>query len=161
MASGAIPPRPGIARLSAAVREEGWLLAVASTSAEESVPTVLEHAVDAELAGAFTVCAGDVVAAKKPAPEIYLHALEMLGVDVEDAAAVEDTSHGLRAASGMGIATIVTVSSYSAGEDFAAAALVVSDLGKSDAPLTVLADAHGVAPARVVDVGVLERVRRV
>ena len=44
---------------------------------------VLEHAVGAELAAQFAVFAGDVVPAKKPAPDIYLLALRELGVGPE------------------------------------------------------------------------------
>ena len=56
----------------------GWTLAVASTSAEASVRAVLEHVAGAD-AARFAVLAGDVVAHKKPAPDIYLLALERLG----------------------------------------------------------------------------------
>ena len=54
----------------------GWTLAVASTSAEESVRAVLEHVVGAADAARFAVFAGDIVPAKKPDPGIYLLALE-------------------------------------------------------------------------------------
>ena len=60
--------------------DAGWQLAVASTSAEASVRAVLEHAVGAERAAQFAVFAGDVVPAKKPAPDIYLLALRELGL---------------------------------------------------------------------------------
>ena len=43
--SGALPPRPGIRRVTEQALEAGWELAVASTSAEDSVRAVLEHAV--------------------------------------------------------------------------------------------------------------------
>ena len=121
-----MPGRPGIARIVATAHDAGWLLAVASTSAEESVRAVLEHAVGAESASWFRVYAGDVVPAKKPAPDIYLLALRDLGVDAADAVVVEDSQNGLRAAAAAGITTVVTVSSYTADEDFTEAALVVT-----------------------------------
>ena len=62
--SGSLPGRPGIARIVGEARAAGWMLAVASTSAEESVRAVLEHAVGAEDASHFAVFAGDVVPAK-------------------------------------------------------------------------------------------------
>ena len=46
--SGRIPPRPGVKRLSEEAMADGWTLAVASTSAEESVRAVLRHAMGEE-----------------------------------------------------------------------------------------------------------------
>ena len=50
--SGALPARPGIARIAGEADAAGWGLAVASTSAEASVRAVLEHAVGETLAHA-------------------------------------------------------------------------------------------------------------
>jgi len=141
VAAGLLPARPGIARIVAAASAAGWLLAVASTSAEASVRAVLEHAVGAERAAQFAVFAGDVVPAKKPAPDIYLLALRELGVGADEAVVVEDSSNGLRAALAAGLRTVVTVSSYTVDEDFTGASLVVSSLGDlPDTPAEVLAD---------------------
>ncbi|MCY7325730.1 MAG: HAD-IA family hydrolase [Microbacteriaceae bacterium] len=151
VASGALPARPGIARLVGEASAAGFALAVASTSAEAAVKAVLEHAVGAERAAEFAVFAGDVVAAKKPAPDIYLLALERLGVSAADAVVVEDSSNGLRAALAAGIRTIITVSSYTHDEDFSGASLVVSSLGDPNDPLTVLDAPAGVTPDRTLD----------
>lgn len=159
VAAGVMPPRPGIARLVEQAADAGWTLAVASTSAEESVRAVLEHAVGTARAADFAVFAGDVVPHKKPAPDIYLLALDRLGVRPEDVVVVEDSANGLRAALGAGnLATVVTVSSYTVDEDFTGAALVVSSLGDPPAtPTTVLADPHGVGVDDEVDLAHLER----
>ncbi|MET0788293.1 MAG: HAD-IA family hydrolase [Cellulomonas sp.] len=146
VADGVMPGRPGIARIVAAANAAGWRLAVASTSAEASVRAVLEHAVGADLAAQFAVFAGDVVPAKKPAPDIYLLALREMGLGPADVVVVEDSANGLRAALGAGLRTVVTVSSYTAGEDFTGASLVVSSLGDlPDAPADVLANPHGLS----------------
>ena len=100
--AGRLPGRPGIARIVKEAIAADWTLAVASTSAEESVRAVLEHAVGAEDASHFAVFAGDVVPAKKPDPAIYLLALEELGVAPDDAIVVEDSRNGLLAAVGAG-----------------------------------------------------------
>ena len=146
VADGVLPARPGIARIVAEAAAAGWQLAVASTSAEASVRAVLEHAVGAERARDFAVFAGDVVPAKKPAPDIYLLALRELGLGPHEAIVVEDSANGLRAALGAGLQTVVTVSSYTADEDFSGASLVVTSLGDPDTPTTVLADPHGLHP---------------
>ena len=142
-----MPPRPGIARIVDEARAAGWALAVCSTSAEPSVRAILESAVGAEAAADFLVLAGDVVPAKKPAPDIYLLALERLGIGPSEAVVVEDSRNGLLAATAAGLATVVTVNGYTRDEDFSGAALVVSSLGDpAAAPIEVLADRAGVRP---------------
>ena len=96
---GKLPPRPGIRRVITAAQDAGWKLGVASTSAEASVHAILEYAVGAERADRFDVfLAGDCVPKKKPAPDIYLLALEKLGVDPAEVLVVEDSRNGLEAA---------------------------------------------------------------
>ncbi|MEA9985993.1 HAD-IA family hydrolase [Subtercola sp. RTI3] len=156
IASGALPARPGIRRITHEAAARGLTLAVASTSAEPSVRAVLEHAVGPELAVEFAVFAGDVVPKKKPAPDIYLYALEALRLSPNEAIVVEDSGNGLTAARAAGLRTLVTVSSYTAGEDFSEAALVVSSLGDPDGEnTTVLADRAGVHPGPYITVDTL------
>jgi HAD superfamily hydrolase (TIGR01509 family) len=146
---GRLPARPGIARIVAEARAAGWALAVCSTSAEPSVRAILEHAVGAETAAGFLVLAGDVVPAKKPAPDIYLLALERLGLPPSEVVVIEDSRNGLLAAHAAGLATVVTVNGYTRDEDFGEAALVVSSLGDpGEQPIEVLADRAGVRPGR-------------
>lgn len=147
---GVLPARPGVRRIAEEAHEAGWRLGVASTSAKVSVRRVLEHAMG-DLAARFEVYAGDIVSAKKPAPDIYNAALEGLAVKPHAAVAVEDSSNGLRAALAAGIPTVVTVSSYTADEDFAGSALVVDCLG--DPPehrCAVIADPLHLAPRDAV-----------
>lgn len=127
--SGAIPPRPGIARLIPEALAAGWRVAVCSTSAEASVRAVLTRAVGADLAAQIPVFAGDVVPAKKPDPAIYTLAIEQLNLDPADTLVVEDSRNGLLAATRAGLPCLVTVSGYTREEDFSEAALVVSSLG--------------------------------
>jgi HAD superfamily hydrolase (TIGR01509 family) len=155
--AGLLPGRPGIHRLIGDVLENGWTVAVASTSAEPSVRAVLEHAVGAELAGRCHVFAGDIVAKKKPAPDIYLKVLDDLGLDPADCLVVEDSGIGVAAARGAGLTTIVTVSSYTAGDDFTGAALVLSHLGDPGDPASVIAAPAGVRPDGMVTEGDLEQ----
>jgi beta-phosphoglucomutase-like phosphatase (HAD superfamily) len=103
---------------------------------------VLEHVVGTGRAARFAqVLAGDVVRAKKPAPDIYLLAVERLGVDPAQALVVEDSRNGMLAALGAGLTCLITVSSYTEHEDFTGAALVVSSLGDPGGARTeILAD---------------------
>ncbi|MCW9088172.1 MAG: HAD hydrolase-like protein, partial [Gammaproteobacteria bacterium] len=72
LSSGAIPLRPGVKRLISEAREAGMRLAVATTTTPENVSALLENAMAPDAMDWFEViAAGDVVPAKKPAPDIY------------------------------------------------------------------------------------------
>jgi HAD superfamily hydrolase (TIGR01509 family) len=129
VASGAVPPRAGIARIVAEALAAGWPVAVASTSAEPSVRVTLERSVGVENARAVEVFAGDIVPRKKPAPDIYLLALDSLGLPADRVVVIEDSRNGLLAATGAGVTCMITVNDFTAAEDFSEAALVVSSLG--------------------------------
>ena len=126
---GAMPARPGIARIAAEALDRGWKLAVASTSASRSVHAVLRAAVGDELAAAFAVFAGDVVPRKKPAPDIYLYSLKQLAMSAEDALVIEHSRSGLLAATAAGLRCVVTPSTFTKEEPMDEALLVVTSLG--------------------------------
>ena len=155
--AGLLPGRPGIHRLIADVLAEGWTVAVASTSAEPSVRAVLEHSVGTELAGRCHVFAGDIVAKKKPAPDIYAKVLADLSLDPSACVVVEDSGIGVAAARGAGLTTIVTISAFTDDDDFTGAALVLSHLGDPGDPLTVIAAPAGVSPDGMVTPAHLEQ----
>ena len=157
VADGNLPARPGIARIIPAALDAGWTVAVASTSAEESVRAVLEHAVGAETAAKIGAFTGDIVPAKKPDPAIYLLTLDRLGLDPSDTLVVEDSRNGLLAADRAGLACLVTVSGYTREEAFDEAVLVVSELGDPGRPpIEVLANR---GPARPGDYLTLDDLR--
>ncbi|HEY2268110.1 MAG TPA: HAD-IA family hydrolase [Streptosporangiaceae bacterium] len=136
--SGAVPPRPGIARVIGDALAAGWRVAVASTSAEPSVVATLRRAAGDELATQVKVFAGDIVTSKKPAPDIYLVALDWLGLPTGQVVVIEDSRNGLQAATGAGLATVITVNDLTKDEDFSEAALVVSSLGDPGGERTVV-----------------------
>ncbi|WP_088890506.1 HAD-IA family hydrolase [Leptolyngbya ohadii] len=144
--SGKMPPRPGIKRITAEAIEAGWTLVVASTSAEESVRSVLEFVVGKEMAQHFKVYAGDMVPRKKPAPDIYLLAKEELNLSPESTLVIEDSRNGMLAAVSAGFRCLVTVSSYTQQEDFHEAIMVVSSLGDLGVPTQVLKNRSAAQP---------------
>jgi HAD superfamily hydrolase (TIGR01509 family) len=148
--AGVMPARPGIARIVDEALAAGWTLAVASTSAEESVRAVLEHAVGPEKAASFEVLAGDVVAAKKPDPAIYELALERTGADPGDTIVIEDSRNGLLAAVRAGLRCVVTVNGYTKDEDMSEAVLVVTSLGEPGEPMQVIANRGSADPGDFV-----------
>jgi HAD superfamily hydrolase (TIGR01509 family) len=129
--SGQVPPRSGIARIVGEAIAAGWPVVVASTSAEPSVKATLDRAVGTDLARNVKIFAGDVVPRKKPAPDIYLRALDWLGRTAGQwpVVVIEDSRNGLLAACGAGLACVITVNDFTRDEDFTEAALVVSELG--------------------------------
>jgi beta-phosphoglucomutase-like phosphatase (HAD superfamily) len=147
LADGGIPLRPGVRRLLDETREAGLTLAVATTTTPENVTALLRHSLAEDGPAWFNlIAAGDIVPAKKPAPDIYLWALERLGLAPEECLAFEDSDNGLRAALGAGLRTVVTVNDYTRDHDFSGALAVLSDLGEPGAPFSRLDEAgSGVA----------------
>jgi HAD superfamily hydrolase (TIGR01509 family) len=130
---GQIPLRPGVEALVDAAHAAGIRLAVATTTSPGNVEALLHANLNSAQASRFGVIAsGDSVKNKKPAPDIYLSALSQLQLSAAECVAIEDSGVGLRSASGAGIATLVTPSHYTAGEDFSAAASVVGSLADVD-----------------------------
>jgi HAD superfamily hydrolase (TIGR01509 family) len=158
VAEGKLPPRPGIRRIISAAQDAGWKLGIASTSAEAAVHAILAYAVGAERADRFDVfLAGDCVPKKKPAPDIYLLALERLGVTPAEVLVVEDSRNGLEAAHAAGLRCLVTVNGYTEKEDFSEAILVVSSLGDPDGEqTTVIANRSAARPGAHVTLADVE-----
>jgi HAD superfamily hydrolase (TIGR01509 family) len=159
VAAGRLPPRPGVSRIIAEAQDAGWALGVASTSAEVSVRAILEQAAGIDRAARFdVVLAGDVVERKKPAPDIYLLALEQLGVPASDVLVIEDSRNGLLAAAGAGLRCVMTVNGYTEEEDSSEAILVVSSLGDPDGERTrVLANRGRAQPGDFITLSDLEQ----
>lgn len=117
--------RPGIDALIVRAREAGLRLAVATTTNRPNVERLAQAVWGVSAGDRFDViAAGDEVAAKKPAPDVYLLALDRLGVQADRAVALEDSRNGVLSARAAGIEVYVVPSAYTAGEDFAGARLV-------------------------------------
>jgi HAD superfamily hydrolase (TIGR01509 family) len=136
---GLLPARPGVRRLVNEALAHGWVVAIASTSAEASVQAVLRDVVGEEAARRCQVFAGDIVRAKKPAPDIYLKVVADLGLDPSQCVVIEDSGIGVASARAAGLVTIVTVSSFTTTDDFTGATWVRSDLGEPTVPARVIA----------------------
>ena len=144
---GELPLRPGVARLIDEALAAGIKVAVCSTSNEKAVQSIIDQ-LGPERARHIALFAGDIVAKKKPDPAVYRLAAETLGVDPADCVVIEDSNNGLRAAVAAGMACIVTMSSYTGGEDFTGATQVVSELGDGAGVQITLADCRVAAAAR-------------
>jgi HAD superfamily hydrolase (TIGR01509 family) len=133
IAGGEIVLRPGIASLIEEAHGSGVKLAIATTTSADNVEALIKATLGAEALGWFAVIgAGDVVPAKKPAPDIYLWVLDRLGMGADQAVAFEDSRNGLLAAARAGLRTVVTPGLYTNGADFSEAAVLADDLGEID-----------------------------
>lgn len=131
VATGEVPLRPGIRELIQDAQTRGFRLAIATTTTPANVDALLA----ATLGGSDmfeVICAGDSVPDKKPAPDIYLDALRLLGLPADDCVAIEDSRNGLLSACAAGIRTVVTPGMYTANHDFDSAALVIDNLEADD-----------------------------
>jgi beta-phosphoglucomutase-like phosphatase (HAD superfamily) len=81
-----------------------------------------------------TIASGDMVANKKPAPDIYRLALQGLRLPAERCIAFEDSVNGLKAARAAGLFTVVTPTRWNIGQDFADAQLALGSLEDIDLP---------------------------
>jgi HAD superfamily hydrolase (TIGR01509 family) len=126
---GPIALRPGVERLIRRGRKAGLQFAIATTTSRPNVGCLLAATLGQDALRWFaSVRTGEDVARKKPDPEVYRLALGDLGFASSECLAFEDSANGLRAATAAGLATIVTPSLYTAGEDFIGAACVMEDL---------------------------------
>ncbi|MHB8915848.1 MAG: HAD family hydrolase [Thiobacillus sp.] len=134
-ARGSIPMRTGVKRLLNEGRDAGLRLAIATTTTPENVTVLLEHSLGSGSADWFEViAAGDIVPAKKPAPDIYFYALEQMDLPASECLAFEDSENGVRASLAAGLRTLVTVNDYTLDHDFHGAATVLTSLGDPDEP---------------------------
>ena len=109
---------------------ERWPLGLASSSPPALIHTVLTTAGIAPLFK--TTVSTEDVAQGKPAPDVYLTVASRLGVDPGAAAAVEDSSNGLRSAAAAGLIVVaVPQASFPPAADALALARVdVPDLDR-------------------------------
>lgn len=146
--------RPGVERLIDQLRAKRIKIAIATTTTYKNVITLLESTLGKEALEWFDVIgAGDIVARKKPAPDIYLWVLQRLALPAKSCIAIEDSENGLQAATAAGIRTVVTVNGYTCQQDFNGAAIVVPDLENTRSP----AQTKNTPIKNVIDVDVLMR----
>jgi len=144
LSEGAIPLRPGVRRLLEEARDAGLRMAVATTTTPANVEALLTHAIEPGAMDWFEViAAGDIVPAKKPAPDIYTWAMQEMGLTPADCIAFEDSRNGILSACGAGLKTIITTNDYTRDDDFSDAVIVLDQMGEPDQPFTVLAGDAG------------------
>lgn len=142
---GGIPLRPGVKRLLDEAREQGLRLAICTTTTPENVDALFRNSLGIDPQDWFEcVAAGDMVPLKKPAPDVYLYAMEQMQLTPRECIAFEDSENGILSTNAAGLKAIVTVNGYTREHNFDGAAIVIDHMGEPDLPFTVLqGDADG------------------
>ena len=129
--SGKIPLRRGVKKLIDEALDENIQVAISTTTTPVNVTALLHATLGKDSEKYFTdIAAGDIVPNKKPAPDIYRHALKNLNLKAEECIAIEDSEAGLESAVNAGIKTIITTNLYTQNQDFSKAELVTNSLAE-------------------------------
>lgn len=127
--SGAVQLRPGVLDLMDEALAQGLQLAIATTTSPVNIAALLRHAMGPQWRLNFSAIEDASTAPlKKPHPQVYLQMLAALSLGPAHCLAFEDSGNGLRAATGAGLATVITPTHYTAHHNFAAALRVLPDL---------------------------------
>lgn len=136
LASGEIKLRLGVKRVIEDAYHQGIRLAIATTSALPNALALLEKHLNPDWFD--LIAAGDIVANKKPSPEIYEYVLAKMNLTPSECLVFEDSDQGLHAATQANLKTVITTHHYTKDQDFASATLVLDHLGEPDIPFRVL-----------------------
>lgn len=144
---GGIALRPGMEALLEAARAEGLSLAIATTTSPENVDALLTPTLGPRWRELFrVVAAGDMVPAKKPAPDVYRLALEGLNLPACETLALEDSRNGVVSARAAGAPVVALRSRYARADDLNEALAIFPD--SATASLAALRAIHAAGAAR-------------
>ncbi len=85
-----------------------------------------------------TIAPGDIVRAKKPAPDIYQDLLPKMDLPPQDCLAIEENPQGNAAAIAAGPKIVITLNDYTRDDDFTWATLVLNHLGEATYPFKAI-----------------------
>jgi beta-phosphoglucomutase-like phosphatase (HAD superfamily) len=139
LGEGKISLRPGVERILKEAENAGLILAIATTTTPQNVSALIQSTLGANAINRFSsIGASDIVPAKKPAPDIYLHVLKELGLQPDECLAFEDSENGVLSSLAANLATIVTTNTYTKEHDFSGATLVLDQYGEPKQRANVL-----------------------
>ncbi|MBL4749958.1 MAG: HAD-IA family hydrolase [Amylibacter sp.] len=129
LAQGKLELRLGVADTIQKARDAGLKIAIATTTNTPNVEALCQCCWSKPATEVFDhIAAGDMVLNKKPAPDVFLLALEQLGLNADDCIAFEDSRNGVLSAKGAGLRVLTTPSWYTANDDFSDAEWVFDSL---------------------------------
>lgn len=113
-------PMPGAIELINSLHKSGIAIGVASSSHQELVNRAVDGLGLRSIVGTVVAHGHPRVQHLKPAPDLYLTALDELGVAAEFGIAIEDSPTGSRAAIAAGLTTIAVPSDWTREREFPA-----------------------------------------
>jgi HAD superfamily hydrolase (TIGR01509 family) len=123
-------PNAGLTELIRELTQARIPIALASSSTLAEIDTVVSAlGLRRELAA---VASGEEVQRAKPAPDVYLLAMQRLGLGTAGVVAIEDSAPGVAAAIAAGLACVALRTALTTGHDHAAATLTVGSLTELD-----------------------------
>ena len=129
--SNAITLRPGVERLINEIHAAGLRVSIATTTTPANVIALVKSTLGEEALAWFDcIAAGDIVPAKKPAPDIFDYCLEQIGLSADECLVFEDSANGVLSSCGANIPTVVTLNNYTKGDNFSGAVTVLDHLGE-------------------------------
>ena len=142
---GAARPRPGVIRLIEEARNANLPIAAVSTGSRIDFDLLLFHAIGYDALGWFDcVRTRDDCPAQPDATGPYQAVIQAMGLTPPRCLAIDDSAEGVNAAASCGLQVLATPGLYTSSHRFDSAALVLSDLGRPDAPFDVIrGDANG------------------
>ena len=117
---------PAIKETLHSLKKKGIVLAIATNNRKARVDIFIDRF---ELENLFSMVVGNEgISKRKPDPEVYLKAVEKLGLSSDVILAVEDSNVGLRAAKAAGLRCAVIPNEYTVEHDFSSADFVLKSL---------------------------------
>ena len=123
-------PTAGLAALIRALAAARVPMALASSSRLAEIEAVVAALRLGPVLSA--IASGEEVARPKPAPDVYLLAIERLGAGPAGVVAIEDSASGVAAASAAGLRCVAVRTALTRGHDHGGAALTVTSLTELD-----------------------------
>lgn len=121
-----LPLKPGLHEIMDFLKENGYRIALATSTSRDSA---VSHLTEAGVLSYFdALTTGDMFVHGKPDPEIYLTACRLLGSDPAETYAVEDSYPGLESAHGAGMKTVMIPDLFRPNERTRAIAVTLPSL---------------------------------
>ena len=121
--------RPGVAETIKGAKDEGWKVALVTTTSPDNISALLNALNPAVKASDFDLIVDSTsVAEPKPDKAAYAFALDSLGETASDCFAIEDNVGGVASAQAAGLPCVAFPNENTADHDFSAATTTVASL---------------------------------
>ena len=142
------PPVNGAVQLVKNIKENGYTLAVASSSPPHKIKRNVEMLKISECFDKLV--SGENVANPKPAPDVFLKAAKAIGVAPKECIVIEDSDNGCKAAKAAGMVCIGYANPNSGNQSLSKADYIVESLESIDTYFLEMVYAHTVGESMTI-----------